>query len=224
MNKYALGTIVGTAMFPLLKGKGSKVKLGVGRFYSIVLENILIQQSEKTWISHRVLKNTITNKIKKMVFYDKKDEDFINILKPILFDRQGLFGYSFSLEAKYNCEDDGITEYGEAIATYKWDFTIIFASPRDVSNLPEKQYEIIMKKVKNLIVNSFYEYISSEENLRHDHNFKINTDQTQFAIYKGIQDHSDPRNNFKPIVIEKEDGIWEPYEETKKTHTKLRIR
>ena len=31
MNKYTLGTIVGTALLPFLKGKGSKSKIGVGK-------------------------------------------------------------------------------------------------------------------------------------------------------------------------------------------------
>lgn len=220
MNKYALGTIVGTALLPLLKGKGSKIKLGLGTFYTIILSDVLIRESKDSHLSETTLSKKIQDKIRKMVLGGNKDKDFINILKPIIFNRDSLFGYSFSIEVKgywrNRCEEDVPNQWGQEMEVCKYDFRIVFASVRDVSNLPDNEDEIIMDKVEDLIKSSISSYIDMN-----GYDFEPIMDEAEFAIYKGVQDRYDQRNRHTSLAIKTKDGTWDSYDKSSKTNNTL---
>ena len=222
MNKTVLGTIAGIALLPFFKGKGSKGRIAEGKFYQIIIEDVLIRASKNALMSHVGLATKIKDNIRNMVLGDGKDKDFINILKPVIFDREKMFGYSFSVDAKdfypFGCKDDGVNEWEEEIEVCQWQFSIIFSSVRNISNLTENEDDIIIEKIENLIADS----ISSCED-SDGYRFEPIMDDAKVSMYDGLQDHYDPRNRHKTIVIKTKDGTWEPFENSPKK-SKLRKR
>jgi len=230
MNKTALGTIFGAALLPFFKEKGSKVRIAEGKFYQIIIEDVFIRASKNALMSNVGLVTKIKDNIRNMVLGDGKDKDFIKILKPVIFDREKMFGYSFSVDAKdfypFGCVDDEMNEEEEeeeeeedyGMEVCKWQFSIIFSSVRNISNLTENEDDIIIEKIENLIADS----ISSCED-RDGYRFEPIMDEAKVYMYNGLQDHYDPRNRHRTIVIKTKDGTWDPFKKSLKK-SKLRKR
>ena len=214
MNKYTLGTILGTTLLGLIKNKfGSQKKLGVGRFYTIVLDNILIKEAKDSNLSGVELSDKIEYKLRKLILGNERDQELINILKPIIFPTSSGFNFRHSFATTVDklwsnrCESTEPSELGEDMEICKYEVRIVFASVRDESNLPENEDRIIMKKIESLVKDSISSYVDI-----HGCDFEPIMNKSEFTIHKGVQDHYDPRNRHETLSIETTDGTWEPFE------------
>lgn len=84
INKYTLGTIVGTALLPLLKGKGSKSKIGIGKKLVSTILNTLYLTPDQVEAYHEAVQehpnlfHQIEMKIKQyLVNQDSSYDDII---------------------------------------------------------------------------------------------------------------------------------------------------
>jgi len=233
MNKYALGTIVGTALLGFAKArtKGSNDILHLAKFYTIDIDlSIREYKNADPNLSPR-MNRFLLNQLKDKIIGPNIDQEFVNLLKPILFDylyqtRPFTFFKSLAIITEpigLWCEDDGFDEIGdeeewEEMEICKYNIKIILPSATDLTNLPEDKEADLIKKIENIII-SFGDYET-------DRNGYINypiAEDIEYGIYNGVQDHYDDRNRWKGLAIEN-NGEWILYEPPRSVVPKLRKR
>jgi len=233
MNKTVLGTIVGTTLLGLAKAKvkGSNTALHLAKFYTIDIDlSIREYKNGEPNLSPR-MNRFLLDQFKYKLIGPNIDQEFVNLLKPILFDylyqiRPFTFFKSLAIRTTpigLWCEDDGFDEIGweeewEEMEICKYNIKIILPSATDLTNLPEDKEANLIKKIENIII-SFGDYES-------DSNGYINypiAEDIEYGIFNGVQDHHDDRNRWKGLAVEK-NGEWVLYEPPEAAQTKLRKR
>ena len=223
MNKYALGTIVGTALLGLAKAKvkGSNTALHLAKFYTISIDISIREYKDGEPNLSLRMERFLLDQLKDKIIGPNIDQEFVNLLKPILFDylyQTIPFNFFKSLSIRTKpigiwCEDDGFDEIGdeeewEEMEICKYNIRIILPSATDLTNLPEDKEADLIKKIENIII-SFG-------------NYPIVGD-IEYGIYNGVQDNYDDRRRWKGLAIEN-NGEWILYEPPEASQTKLRKR